>query len=276
MSDPFPSWSDFAREPAASLRRHQWDGLAGLWCPELGPSGGRLFDCSGRMRHGTAVNNPTWNVGRNGWMLSLSAGSSQYVDCGVVPEFGSTQHLSIATWMELSSGNIMAVGAPGNYTQRFEILFDGSTIYFTLDGYYPASACGSGLHYIAMVFDGTLGSKAIRGYVDGRLAVEGGGPSTTAPISQLGTFYLGQGSGGRYSTGRIGLTAVFGRSLQLDEIAQLYADPLGMLRPWRKPRLSCLGGIGGPYRMDARQIYQPGMAAGDLFLAGQTAGQING
>jgi hypothetical protein len=222
------------------------------------------------------VNNPLWSAGLMGWMLGYSAPSTQCVDCGIVPEIGSTQHFSLAAWLELSGGNLVAVGAPGNYENRFEILCNGANVYFTIDGYYPAAySLSLGLHHFALVFDGTLGNKAIRGYVDGRLAVEDSGPANTASIGTLGNLYLGKGSNGRYSTGRIGAAAAFGRSLTADEVAQLYADPLGMLCPRSKPRLAGKTAAGGPYHLSAGQTFNTGGPRGQLFSAGSEAGMVD-
>jgi hypothetical protein len=276
MLAAMPSWSDFARQRDESRCFKPWDRLAGLWSPELGPSGSRFFDCSGQMRHAAAYNNPTWTVGRNGWMLGFSAGLSQYVDCGVIPEFDSSQHATIGTWLEIGNGTNISVGMPGTYAQRFEIFCDSSTIYFTIDSAYPYASCNYGLNHFAMVFDATLGTKAIRGYINGRLAAEGAGPANTAPIEQLGAFYLGLGSGGRYSTGRIGVTAVFGRSLHPDEVAQLYVDPLGLLRPRRRKRLGYLGAVGGSYHLAAARTFHTGATAGQIFNTGQSAGMVDG
>jgi hypothetical protein len=270
-----PSWSDFARESSESQRPALWQDLVGLWCPELGPSGGKLYDCTGRARHGALVNNPLWSVGLNGWAVGFSAPSTQCVDCGIVPEIGSTQHFTLAAWLELSSGNIMAVGAPGNYGNRFELLCEGATVYFTIDDSYPTANAGYGLHHVALVYDAGLGNKAIRGYVDGRLAVADSGPSNTASIDALGKLYLGLGDVGRYSTGRIGATAAFGRSLTADEVAQLYADPLGLLRPRNKQRLSGTVAAGGPYHLAAAQTFHTGGSCGQLFIAGSEAGMVD-
>jgi hypothetical protein len=270
-----PSWSNLAYESSESQRPALWQGLAGLWCPELGPSGGKLFDCSPRARHGTLVNDPLWSVGLKGWMLGYSAPSAQCVDCGIVPEIGATQHFTLAAWMELSSGKVVAVGAPGISSNRFEILCDGATVYFVIDGSYPNVNAGLGLHHAALVYDASLGNKAIRGYVDGQLAVEGSGPANTASIDALGNLYLGLGDGGRYSTGRIGAAAAFGRSLTADEVALLYADPLGVLRPRSKPRLACVMAAGGPYHLVAAQTFNTGSSRGQLFTAGSEAGMVD-
>lgn len=81
-----PSWKQgFARHRHKSPLPQIWGRPVGAWHSELGPTGQRLQDISGRKNHGTLLNmNPStaWVPGSNGWGLNfISAAINQYVIC---------------------------------------------------------------------------------------------------------------------------------------------------------------------------------------------------
>jgi hypothetical protein len=75
------------------------DGLVGAWVPELGATGARLLDQSGRGNHGTLQNGPTWETTARGTEI-LYDGVDQYTDCGSnVGNFSASDAFSAIVWV---------------------------------------------------------------------------------------------------------------------------------------------------------------------------------
>lgn len=78
----------FAKNASESAYPELWNGLVGLWSPEMGKQGLFLYDFSGRNHKGTlnSIDPSTAYVsGKRGYALNYT-GSSTFVDCGTIPE----------------------------------------------------------------------------------------------------------------------------------------------------------------------------------------------
>ena len=304
-----PSYSHpRAHGPSDAGAARPWNGLVGLWAPELGPCGGRLWDHSGYANHGTLANmDPAsdWVASPAGWMLDYD-GVNDYVDCGSGAATNLTGDFTLSVWASSS-----AAWNPANYRYRpmatrnhvwqsgyglhvyerptpaevrLEAWSRGTSL--VTASYTVTSLWVTGrVYHAAAVLAGTT----LLLYWDGRQVASAA--SAVPPASNTGPLRIGHGNSASYLPwpGRIGSVAVWKRGLTATEIRRLYEDP-GVLvragrrrvcqRPWLAPVLP------GPYRAEAGEVFvsghragqvqSTGAAAGEVSIAGVIAGQIHG
>jgi len=208
-----------------SLRR----GLTGQWSPCLGPTGLTLRDWSGKARHGTLTNGPTW-VPRGTYAIQTDGATQSVVlsnQSVLLPATGFT----ISTW-------IMATAAqPSAFGGYFISDNDGSALTVALriqndvniQAFTNASATdaisvssvvivGVWLHVCFVVAATNLKYLYINGVLAGTSTVNSARGTTTSPI------HLGRSGDGFANLGLVGLqddVLFYERVLPVKEIAQL-------------------------------------------------------
>lgn len=92
MSLTSPNFTNgFAKTSGESAYPNLWVGLVGLWVPELGKQGDRLYDFSGHGHHGTlnGMDAATdYVAGKFGFALDFD-GSNDNITCGNIPEINT-------------------------------------------------------------------------------------------------------------------------------------------------------------------------------------------
>lgn len=175
-----------AMGPAESAFPRLWDGLALLYLPSAGITGGRLHDYSGRRRHATfsgfdggMSSTSGWSGGQCGTSLNLD-GSNDFAQTGFVSNW--TQASSFTLWAAIRTsdsdrgivfGDYTAFSA-GNPGVSMEVTAAGKLRAFLFTGntssykdYSGNITVNDGLwHQIAIVWDGPTSTLSL--YVDGK------------------------------------------------------------------------------------------------------------
>lgn len=274
-SKPNPGIGIDLRHPLAA-------GLVGAWVLNEG-CGPVVYNAvrsrnvnNGILQTGTAA--PTWTSGRYGAALAMASASTQYVNCGVIPELDGCRQATIFAAGARASGTVWTLGRSGGTYDRFCIfIYSNETIYLPLDNLFDgfgicASAAPTGNFSMGFVFDSVL-SNPLRGYINGRndvLTSSGSGypvQGGTIPAS-VSSWLIGRDiNDAVYTTGRHDLAFLWaGRALDATEIGDLHDDPWQL---FRSPRIFSL------YRGAAITITGTA-AAGAYSLSGQAAGLLAG
>lgn len=239
-----PSYgTNFAQWPGMSEYPQLWRGLAVVYAPFLGMTGGRLLDWSGNGNHGilgTGAALPTWALGPDGPILSFDGGD--YVACPDSPLLTPSKKLTIVTWLKENNGASTEVwiskeGSATNrsyYVRQYYYLgaryidlvlsVDGSNFgnWRTAGNLHPVGEW----FMLTIIVDTNDANPSI--YVNDQLTSgswsSGSMPSSiydnTAQLT-LGVRRL-ETAPTEYLTGLLGLSMLYGRNLSVSEIIQLY------------------------------------------------------
>lgn len=104
-----PSFSTgFAKTKGESLYPDLWDGLVGLWSPEMGKQGDRLYDWSGRAHHGTLNSmdaSTDYIGGKYGYALNFD-GSNDNITTNNIPEINTvSQTMTVMFWVRTTANS---------------------------------------------------------------------------------------------------------------------------------------------------------------------------
>lgn len=188
-------------------------------------SGAVAADETGNGRVGAYVSAPTLGVAgavSGGNTAVALNGTTQKITVASTALNLTAGPLSVAAWVNLSSGSSDAGIAGVGYTNGYQLNWhNGGGIYFYIGGGGNAANINyssSGWHFVVGTWDGSIAANGIKLYIDGELVAQG-----TAGVTVLSAtgFQIGQNT--TYFNGSVDEVAVFSRALSADEIAGLYA-----------------------------------------------------
>jgi len=284
-----PSYTrGFARCRGIAAQRGIRDGLVGLWPTSPGPTGGTLYDWSGRRLDGTLTGmapNCDWLVDRNGWMLDYAYNSDDRTMVAYRPVLYCHPHMTVSAWARSQTANysyicpvvamwdyaggkrMWSLNAHNDELWSIGISSDGTNT--NASAHKTGVAVDSNLHHLAIVVDNS--AKTWDFYYDGQFIQT---ITATRSYSNQGSFLTIGGHGIRGFGGRIGDVALWHRRLTAAEIALMHQDPhaLTRLAPRRFGFATSSAETGGPYRVACGQLFHAGAAAGEPFLTATTAG----
>lgn len=230
-----------------ALNKHEsaypflWDGLAGIWCPELGKQGDRLYDFSG-YGHTSTLNGlsfsgatSNWVPGRYGYAIDYD-GTNDNATTGNIPQINSVaQTMTIMFWVRTTqgAGNFCLCSYDNNDSLSPSLdwyVYHPENL--TIGGFCDGNERSSGVavndgkwHHVAIVARKT----SVEVWLDGILK------SNTTGLTQKGTDYttshtlrFADNSNVSFFAGSIGEFRLYSRDLQGSEIRQSYlgASPL--------------------------------------------------
>ncbi len=238
-----PSYAQgFARSPGQSLHPSLWHGLVGAWFPAFGPTGLKLFDVSGRHDDGTLTNmDPAsdWIVAPGGGALDFD-GSDDHVEFGSLPTSELSDRFTIvARIYPTAAGSYPAIVGRSNLfnepNSKWMIYLFNSVreLAFAMGGTFTAGASNLAvpLNEWSNVAARSAPGVNITLNLGASKYVHSAGVGT--PTYSTETLKLGAWVGGvaGHMPGRIACVVVWdGYMLNDDQLAQVFADPLGMFR----------------------------------------------
>jgi len=218
---------DQARYPQA------WDELAAAWYPGAGPSGNTLYDLSGRVRHATLTNGPTWVDGR-----AISSADS---DDHITANLGSTLEApyTISAWL-----NVRVISGAGQTyflqtaSQEFGFDFAGRLNTRRTNGYNPVNlgpsiTAGKLCHVCITMTE----AKVVAYYVDGKYGITSGNPDMSAWSVSIPASIrmISNGLNSRVFDGLLYEMEIYRRAQNADEVKLLALRPGITFEP--KPRV---------------------------------------
>ncbi len=219
---------------------HLWDGLVGIWSPELGKQGSKLYDFSPRKHHATLTNmdaSTDYVSGKYGYALNYDS-VNDYLDIGNIPEINdASQDLSFVFW--LKTPNALTSNAIFTYDDNdslapavdFYCMFKTN---FTIGGIGDSTEWNTGYassnlqddkwHLIAIVLDGT--NEYL--YVDSVIVASRTVAHNHANYTVSHNFRIADNSNVGYYQGNLGSFSVYNRALISTEIIEIEmgASPL--------------------------------------------------
>lgn len=234
-----------ARNASESAYPNLWRGLIGVWNPQVGIQGQKLFDFA-RGNIGTLTNGPTWTPGRTGTTITFD-GSNDHVLLTRSVVAGLT-NVTVMCWIrptataaskgiyfeKTNSGGVTRLGL-NQITNGTGLIQFGGRVNdgggFQGKTTTTAPALNVWTH-VCGVWDGQ--TPAVWIYLNGELAATTGTPtagaiaSTTSPTVAIGATL----TAGEYFAGNISDLRIYGRILSAPEIMQSYmgASPLVPLK----------------------------------------------
>jgi len=208
-----------------------WDELVGAWYPGAGPSGTRLYDLSGRERHATLTNGPTWVDGR-----AISSADS---DDHITANLGSTLEApyTISAWL-----NVRVISGADQtqflQTTSQEFGFDAAGRFNTRrNGGYNAENGGLAITAgrLCHVCVTMTAAKVVAYYVDGRYGMTGNPNMSAFTVSIPASIrMISNGLSSRVFDGLLYEMEIYRRSLPFDEVRILAQRPGIIFEPKRR------------------------------------------
>lgn len=222
---------------------HLWDGLVGIWSPELGKQGSTLYDFSHQNHHGALTNmDPSTDYvpGIHGYALNYD-GTNDFVNMGNIPEINdASQDISFVYWMRAGTQSTTAMFM---YDEN-DSLSPSIDMYcmfktnFTIGGVGDASEWNTGYassniqdnkwHLVVIVLDG--GNEYL--YIDSQLVASRAVAHNHANYGTSHNLKLADNANVGHYSGDMGSFSVYNRALMPTEVSEIYsgASPL-MLSP---------------------------------------------
>jgi hypothetical protein len=268
------------RARAAGEAEHAglWQGLAGLWLPQLGP-GPTVFDLSGRGKHAALVDPAgtfSWQGDRYGWALVRNgAVSITYLNTGAnavdatawawagrfrVDGVVGSRNTLLAQYDSPAAGACLVVASSRELWWAHALAWA-----VNLTGFFCTLR-----EWVHVVFQ----YHAARGtevWVNGKLQHAHAAAGTFPTVANPFLLLIRNDNYGPYFYGRLGEVAAWHRRLEGDEIARLHRDPWALVRPRRRPFARWRPAR--TYRVAIGQTYRTGDVAGATFAAGPAIGQ---
>lgn len=216
-----------------------WRGCIGAWAPLLGPTGGQLFDQSGRGNHFALTNMDTgtdWVIsGRGGYALDFD-GSDDHLLISSTPSAlkMGTGPFSVSMWVKYNGGSVTGdrLLVVGSIVKRYEIWIDQTggpnqdKIRFVVDDDVTRSEAieliaGGNMdlewHHIACVRNRSTAKLVV--YFDGE-ELTNAVDSTSNSIDENSTTVIGRfpGLASTFWAGKIDDVRIFNRVLTRNEI----------------------------------------------------------
>ncbi len=233
----------FARNASESENQGLWKGKVGHWVPSLGVQGQTLYDVSGYSKHGTLMNGTSWVVGEKGYVLSFD-GTNDYVSLPPSNQvITNDNNWSISISFKMPNSTL---SGSNERLVSFRRAATGSAIMLRFDDSNPNDALALGYHNgsgftfvtietlpnlfgdwrsVVITYDNTI----YRMYIDG------------VEVNTSTNTFAGFGSGvasfgneldtpADYLNGLLGSASTYNRTLNSNEIMQLYIDPFADFR----------------------------------------------
>jgi hypothetical protein len=207
------------------MSRNILQGLVGVWCPSLGPSGYTLLDRSGGGNHGVLTNMDAasdWVGTPGGWALDFD-GSNDWINIPRPRQIASTgvTHYTVSYWVKLRSGygaTLRCNSTSGLFVYSATNLSGG--IQMATGGTYPIYSntkltAGAWAHCVIVFND-----KAVSLYLDGK--ADGGGTSANLPNFSTDNFRFGGYGGVETTNGQYGDFGFWLRAMTAPEVLSLY------------------------------------------------------
>lgn len=204
-------------------------GLGGYWLFNEG-AGLTAFDVSGKKKHGTLTNGPTWTAGKFGKAINFD-GSNDYVSTGASTPYQGT-NISISLWARntsTSNNSLFGAAADSSASRINAHLPYSGVVYWD----FGRITSGGRLSKIAPTLtDGwhhwvfwASGGNSMKIYLDGaEWATQASGDS--AGYTGSSTFSIGSFlPSSLYFNGRIDNVRIYNRALSESDVKQLYTDP---------------------------------------------------
>lgn len=237
MNNQFPTFSSgFAKNPGESLYPHLWNGLVGLWSPELGKQGDKLYDWSGFRHHGTlnGMDAATdYIAGKNGYALNFD-GTNDNITCGNIPEIDTaSQTMTIMFWIRTTAASnncIASYDSNDSLSPSVDwYIYNPSSLrlggFGNTTEYNTAIAFNDGLwHHVAVVEEQTT----LILYVDGVVRFTQAITQSHGNFSASYILRFADNSNISHFPGDLGEIRLYRRDLRADEVRQSYlgASPL--------------------------------------------------
>ena len=218
--------------------------LVGYWLMNEG-GGNKVYDSSGNRNNGT-LSGPDWIAGKFGPALDINSGDVITVPNSAV--LNITAKLSLCAWVKIEvipgASETYGVICKASNIATDEVQYSWTIgqfgpsdsllnfVYKSGGSWYPhvsTSALGLNVWYhIVATYDGTNVKIYINGVLDNTI---GAGTSTLSTSSHDVLFGTSRTDGYYAEDLQIDNTCIFNYALSAFEVAQLYSDPFGMLRP---------------------------------------------
>ena len=242
------AYKHFARSATESAHPNRWQGLRGLWVPELGVTGDTLFDWSGYKSHG-ALNGmdqaTDWVIGdekyNRGYSLDFDA-SDDNVSIGDLSPLKITGAMTLVCLMntgtDLNGTDIFGKYKASSNQRGYLLLMKFGAVdgflTWTVQQNAASFTVGQQAHTTNEFADGNwhlvIGtyepSNILDIWVDGVL--EGSGDAATSCADVTEPMRM---SGASTYAGKLGMCAMFARCFRPREIREWTEDPYGLLRP---------------------------------------------
>lgn len=242
-----PSWKQgFARNAAQSAYPNRWKGLGGAWVPALGVTGGTLFDVSGRKNHGTLTDGPTWVATEKGWATAFNSSLNRIT----MPSSLPITYPQTLTMLMRRDG---AIPSNGQAAEWESTSFDDWRLYSTVNTNLKWQLSDSDRTFVAgSDFTLTLGQWHMMTLVipssttDAGIYWDGNLHETLSPPNgtwrpEWFKFIGGNDAANQQSNCTVAATLLHVRALALSEIADQYANPLGMFQLRRRAQVGVAG-----------------------------------
>jgi len=225
-----PSYANgFAPRDGPSANPNLLDGLVGAWIPAFGPTGGTLFDVSGRGNHGTLTNMDAatdWVMTEKGWALDFD-GDNDIINLAIRNGLPPGDNWSVCMALKKRVGSSHAGLWRMSAGSGWVIWTVEETVKFTDPGvkdYGGSYSLQEGQwEYIVCVKEG----NSLHTYAKG---VWNCSVDVTGLIKGTGDIWVGEFSG-YWWNGLIGNMLWYpNRALGANEIQHLYRDPLAPFR----------------------------------------------
>jgi hypothetical protein len=163
-------------------------------------TGTNVADSSGNNRNGTAINFPSWVLGKLNSALQFD-GTSQYIDYGNIANFERTKPFSVEFWIRLNTTTPTQTILDKRYSsspnQGWDIYISSTNMYFrmkdTSGNFLQLRANGvindALWHHFIITYNGSSNASGVIFYKDGVIVT-----STTITNNEVSTSILNSGS----------------------------------------------------------------------------------
>ncbi len=229
-----PSYGQgYARSADEAANPGLWRALAGLWLPELGATGGSIFDAGGSRNHGTLTNmaiGADWVTGPLGGALNFDADSIQHVD---IPLSVSGPDVTVVFWAKFNA----ALGSPNKHAVDLNLGEARVVARFNPNNWFVRDGAGQSMSPTLGAIDGVWSQYAL--VVDDTVAVSfldgvelGTASNGALSLGSLTNMKLGANAAaaGEAFGGLLANVHLWARALSPAEIKHLFVDPHAIVR----------------------------------------------